>query len=144
MDIREIDPTYAVSPQIEPADCAAIAEAGYKTLICNRPDVEVSPDLSAAAIAKAAKAAGLTFVDNPVNGAALTMDVIESQGNALSESAGPVLAYCASGTRSTVVWALSQAGTVPTDALIGAAAHAGYAIEGMRPQIDALAAQKAD
>ncbi len=67
------------------------------------------------------------------------MDHIETQGQTLAESDGPVFAYCASGNRSSILWALSQAGRVPTDDLIAAGARAGYNLEGMRPQIDALA-----
>jgi len=141
MDIRVIAPGYSVSPQIDPADCASIAEAGYKTLICNRPDTEVPASHSAAAMRAAAEAAGLTFIDNPVIGAALTMDAVKTQQDAIDAGPGPVLAYCASGTRSTVVWALSQAGSHPTDTLIEAAARAGYAIEGLRPQLDAIASR---
>ncbi|MBT8412600.1 MAG: TIGR01244 family phosphatase, partial [Octadecabacter sp.] len=53
---------------------------------------------------------------------------------------GPVLAYCASGTRSSIVWALGQAGTMATDEIITAAAAAGYDLSGLKPQLDALAA----
>jgi uncharacterized protein (TIGR01244 family) len=50
-----------------------------------------------------------------------------------------VLAYCASGTRSSIVWSLGQAGKMPTDAIIAATAQAGYDLAGMRGQLDMLA-----
>jgi len=52
-----------------------------------------------------------------------------------------VFAYCASGNRSSMVWALSQAGKLPVDTMIEAAARQGYALDHLRPQIAALAAK---
>jgi uncharacterized protein (TIGR01244 family) len=139
MDIRHLTETFAVSPQIAPEDLADIKAAGFSTILCNRPDGEVPPELQADAIRRAAEALGLRFVLNPLSHGSLTMDHIETQGQTLAESDGPVFAYCASGNRSSILWALSQAGRVPTDDLIAAGARAGYNLEGMRPQIDALA-----
>ena len=143
MDIRPLTETYAVSPQIAPEDVAALKAAGYTTIICNRPDGEVPPELRADAVAEAAAAAGLAFVRNPVIGGALSMDNVTAQGAAIAESQGPVLAYCASGNRSSIVWALSQAGTIPTDEMIATAGRHGYVqLAGFRDQIEALAARK--
>jgi uncharacterized protein (TIGR01244 family) len=140
MNIRPLTDSYAVSPQIEPEDVAAVKAAGYTTIICNRPDAEVPPDLQADAVEAAARAAGLTFVRNPVVGGALSMDNVTAQGAAIAASDGPVFAYCASGNRSSIVWALSQAGTMPTDGLIAAAQRQGYVqVAGFRDQIEALA-----
>ncbi len=139
MDIRQISPTYAVSPQIAVEDIPSIAEAGFTTIICNRPDAEIPPSHHAAAIEAAAKAAGLTFVINPVTHQGLNMDMVQLQKTTLDQSGGPVLAYCASGTRSSIVWSLGQAGELPTDEIIAATAAAGYDLAGMRPQLDHLA-----
>lgn len=143
MDIRALTPDYAVSPQIAPEDIAAIKAAGYATLICNRPDGENPPHLHSAALRAAAEAAGLAFIDNPVIGGALSMDNVTAQGAAIAGARGPVLAYCASGNRSSVVWALSQAGQRPTDELVAIPARFGYQMEMWRAQIDSLAASKA-
>lgn len=142
MDIRPLTPDYAVSPQIEPSDLPAIKAAGYTTVIDNRPDGEIPPHLHAQAMRVAAEALGLSFVVNPVVGGAMTMDNVSAQGTAIAAAAGPVLAYCASGNRSSVVWALSQAGTRPVDDLVGLPARFGYQLEHLRPQIAALAADK--
>jgi uncharacterized protein (TIGR01244 family) len=139
MDIRQITPDYAVSPQIEPADMPAIKAAGFRTIICNRPDAEVPQELSAEVMRIAAEAAGLGFVVNPVTHQTLNMDMVAEQMAALTEAGGPVLAYCASGTRSSIVWSLGQAGQIPTDDIIAATAKAGYDLAGLRPRLDALA-----
>lgn len=139
MDIRAITPTYAVSPQIALEDLPAIKAAGYTTLINNRPDGEIPPHLHNAQMEAAAQALGLTYVQNPVIGGAMTEANVAAQGAAIAASTGPVFAYCASGNRSSVVWALSNAGKMPTDDLIGLPARFGYQLEGLRGQIDALA-----
>jgi uncharacterized protein (TIGR01244 family) len=142
MDIRPLTERYAVSPQIAPGNLVAIKAAGYTTVIDNRPDTEITPDLQAQTMRAAADALGLVFVVNPVIGGALTMENVTVQRAAIAATSGPVLAYCASGNRSSVVWALSQAGTRPTEELIGLPARFGYQLEHLRGQIDALAAER--
>ena len=139
MDIRPLTDTYAVSPQIDPGDMAAIRAAGFTTIIDNRPDGEIPPHLHTDAMRRAAQAAGLAFVVNPVIGGAMTPDNVTAQGAALAAATGPVLAYCASGNRSSQVWALSMAGRMPADDLIGLPARHGYQLEGLRSQIETLA-----
>lgn len=138
MDIRQISSAYSVTPQIEVADIPAIAEAGFGTIICNRPDAEVMPPQQANAIRNAAEAAGLVFVEIPVTHQTLNMDIVAAQREALDGSDKPVLAYCASGTRSTIVWALGQANEQSADKLIETAGSAGYDLSGLRPQLNAL------
>lgn len=141
MDIRHLTPAYAVSPQIAPEDMAAIAAQGFATIIDNRPDGEIPPDWHSPLMQAAAKAAGLQFIFNPVVGGALTMENVTAQAEAIAAAPGPVLAYCASGNRSSVVWALANAGRMPTDDLIGLPARHGYQLEGLRGQIETLAAR---
>ena len=140
MDLRPLSDDYSVSVQISPGDMAALAAQGARLVICNRPDGEVPKELQASAMQAAAEAAGLAFVYNPVNGAAMTMDNVAEQGAALEAAEGPVVAYCASGMRSAVMWAFSQAGRIDTDTIIAAGNAAGYSLDGMRSQIDAIAA----
>jgi uncharacterized protein (TIGR01244 family) len=139
MDIRAITPGYAVSPQIALEDLPAIKAAGYTTLINNRPDGEIPPHLHHAQMQAAATSLGLTYVQNPVIGGGMTAANVAAQGAAIAAANGPVFAYCASGNRSSVVWALSHAGKLPTDDLIGLPARFGYQLEGLRGQIEALA-----
>ncbi len=141
MDIRAIMPTYAVSPQIALEDLPAIKAAGYTTIINNRPDAEIPPHLHHTHMQTAAQALGLTYVRNPVIGGAMTDANVEAQAAAIAAADGPVFAYCASGNRSSVVWALANAGRMPTDNLIGLPARFGYQLEGLRGQIDALASK---
>lgn len=142
MDIRPLTETYAVSPQIDPEDMAAIRAAGFAMVIDNRPDGEIPPSHHTGAMQAAAEAAGLAFVANPVIGGMMTMENVEAQAAAIAAATGPVLAYCASGNRSGVVWSMAVAGEIPTDDIIAATTRAGYQHDHLRPQIEALAARR--
>ncbi len=137
MDIRPLTSDYAVSPQIAPADLPQIRAAGYTCVICNRPDSENPLPLQSAAMAQAARDAGLDYVYNPVTPGALSDENVRIQRETLPR--GKVLAYCASGNRSSVVWSLAQAGRQSTDSLIETARRYGYDLEPFRARIDGLA-----
>ena len=139
MQIRPITDTYAVSPQIDPTDIPAIKAAGFDTVICNRPDAEVPMELQSAVMRIAVEAAGLKFVDNQVSHQTLNMGMVATQYAAMDAAGGPVLAYCASGNRSSIVWALGQAGKMPTGEIIASTARAGYDHSALAPQLEALA-----
>jgi len=140
MDIRPVTPRYAVSPQIAPEDVAAIKEAGFTRIICNRPDAENPPEYQAAAIGAAAEAAGLEFIALPLTYPTMTPERIAEHMAAIESASGPVFAYCASGTRCTTVWALGRATEgAPADELIEAAAKAGYDLNQLRPRLEDLA-----
>ena len=135
-----ITETYSVSPQIGPEDVAAIKAAGFTTLICNRPDDEVPPGLRAADFEALALAEGLAFVVVPVSHYGLTLDIVAQHGAAVTGASGPVLAYCNSGNRSTMIWplAMAHAGTVSPDEIAAVTRNAGFDMSGMRPTLDAL------
>ena len=142
MDIRRLTDNYAVSPQIAVEDLQAIKAAGFTMVIDNRPDGEIPPDLHTGVMQSAAEALGLQFVVNPIIGGALTMENVAVQRQAIEAATGPIFAYCASGNRSSVVWALSQAGKMSVDDLVGIPARFGYQLDHLRPQLHALAGDK--
>ena len=139
MDIRQITTDYSVTPQIDLSDIPAIKAAGFVAIIDNRPDAEIPPELGSVAMQAEAEAAGLGFVINPVTHQGLNMDMVRLQMETIAAAGGPVLAYCASGTRSSIVWSLGQAGKMSTDAIIEATARAGYDLAGLRGRINDLA-----
>jgi uncharacterized protein (TIGR01244 family) len=137
MDIRALTPAYAVSPQIAVADLAQIKAAGYTTVIDNRPDGEIPPDLHGPIMRAAAEALGLVFHINPVIGGALTQENVDLQAQIMANANGPVFAYCASGNRCSVVWALTEAGKQSANDLISVPAKFGYNLEHLRPILEA-------
>ncbi len=138
MDIRQLTPRYFVSPQIGVEDIADIVAAGFTTVICNRPDEEVPPSHQAAAIAAAVEASGLTFKVLPITHQSMTPQNVAAQGALIEASAGPVLAYCASGTRCSVIWALGAAQEMPVDDVLMATQNAGYSLDNLRPTLEAI------
>ncbi len=139
MDIRNLTPRYAVTGQIDPSDMTALADRGFVAVIDNRPDDEVGAALSADPMGRAAAAAGLAFHFNPVVNGALHGGNVAAQAALVAASDGPVLAYCRSGTRSCVVWALGEAGSgqMTVAEILDAAAAAGYDLTGLRGQLEA-------
>lgn len=144
MDIRPLSDSYAVSPQISPTDLPAIAEAGYTTVICNRPDDEVPTELQSQAIRIATEAAGLRFEVHPVTHMTLDAACIAKQNALCAAADGPVLAYCASGTRCSIVWSFGQVGHMDTADIVAATARQGYDLSGLAPQLDALAKERSE
>jgi len=142
--IRKIDEHISVAPQITPQEVRAIANAGFKEIINNRPDDEEGGQPASAELAEAARAAGISYVAIPVTHAGVSSNQIDAMARALEASPGPALAFCRSGTRSTHLWALARArlGDEPAE-LVAKAAHAGYDISSIRPMLDALAAEAA-
>lgn len=136
MDIRRITDDYAVSGQIAPEDVAAVAAAGFETIICNRPDMEIPADLHADKVRAAAEAAGLAFVDLPVTHGALDDELITRQREIVETASAPVFAYCASGNRCSIVWALGQRGLMSADDILAATAAAGYDQSRLRPYLE--------
>jgi uncharacterized protein (TIGR01244 family) len=108
MEYRQISENYSVSAQIEPEDAGAIKAAGFRSVICNRPDDEQPGQPPHDAIKAAVEAAGLAFRYIPVISGQMTMDNVEDQAEALDELEGPVFAYCRSGTRCTNLFAAVQ------------------------------------
>ena len=139
MQPKYLDDDLAVLPQIDPADVAGLAEMGFKTIINNRPDNEEPGQPSIASIENASQNAGLGFQSQPVVSGAITLNDVAEFKELMDKAEKPVLAYCRSGTRCTMLWALSSAGHVPTEAIMASAEAAGYNLEGLRRQIEALA-----
>jgi len=107
MNITQVTNDYAVSPQLTTADIEALKDLGFATVICNRPDNEEAGQPTAAEIAAACEKVGLSFHTIPVSSMPIPADDIAKHRQIVDASAGPVLAYCRSGQRSTVIWQAS-------------------------------------
>ena len=98
-----------VSPQIEVADVATAAGMGVTLVINNRPEGESPDQTPGDEIAAAAAAAGLDYVAIPITHAGFSAPQVDAMRAALDGASGGILAYCRSGTRSTLLWALAEA-----------------------------------
>ncbi|MDW3225537.1 MAG: TIGR01244 family sulfur transferase [Paracoccaceae bacterium] len=142
MDMRQITPRFYAAPQISAEDMPQIAATGIKLVLCNRPDIEIPPSHHSEVLAEAASAAGLEFAVHPLTHQTMTPDVIAANGAVMEACDGPVLAYCASGTRSTIAWALSAAQDLSADQIIQAARAGGYDLENLRDTFEAIRSAK--
>jgi uncharacterized protein (TIGR01244 family) len=141
-DFRKLTENIYVSQQITLADVAAAAAGGVALIINNRPDGEEPSAPQGDDIAAAAAAAGINYVAIPVGHSGFSEPQVDAMIAALEQAEGPILAYCRSGTRSTLLWALAAAKQgVEPDSIARTAAQAGYDVSPIRPMIDMLAAR---
>lgn len=141
-DFRQLADDIMASPQISLADIETAKAQGVTLIINNRPDGEDPGQLTGAEVETAANAAGITYLSIPVGHAGFGDAQVTAMASALKNADGCVLAYCRSGTRSTLLWALSQAsqGKDP-DMLADTAKSAGYDVSPIRQIMDMLAAK---
>jgi uncharacterized protein (TIGR01244 family) len=139
---RLSDSVYA-SPQIGTAEVAEAKAQGVALIINNRPEGESGDQTPGPEIVAAARAAGLDYVAIPVTHAGFSESQVTAMADALQRAQGPVLAYCRSGTRSALLWALAEAsrGASPED-LSARAAAAGYDLSPVRTVLDMLASRR--
>lgn len=142
MSFKPINERISVAAQIDVADVERAAREGFVRIVNNRPEGEAPDQPAGAEIEAAARAAGLDYVAIPVSHGGMTLEMVEGMREATAE--GRVLAFCRSGTRSTLLWALarSAAGDDPAE-LADQAAAAGYDVSPVRGAMDQLAQNKA-
>ncbi|MGM0767575.1 MAG: TIGR01244 family sulfur transferase [Pseudomonadota bacterium] len=135
MELRKIDDQITVAPQISVDDVAEIARLGFRTLVANRPDHEEPGQPAMSDIEAAARAQGLQWVYLPVESGNVTDEDVDRFAPMIQQAEKPVLAFCRSGTRCTVLWALSSARTTPAADIVSKARNAGYDISGLAPRL---------
>jgi uncharacterized protein (TIGR01244 family) len=142
-DFRRVTDSFWASPQIAVEDVAEARARGAVLVINNRPDGEAADEPQGAEIEQAARAAGLDYRAIPVSHAGFSEAQVAATIEALEQAGGPVLAYCRSGTRSTLLWALAQARLGrDLDTVAAEAAGAGYDLASVRPLMEHLAAER--
>ena len=142
---KTITDNFLASPQIMPEDIEQAKAEGVTLVINNRPDDEAPDQPAGAAIRKAALDAGMDYKAIPVGSAGFSMPQVDAMAEALAGTTGKALAFCRSGTRSTLLWALSQAknGADP-ETIAEQAERGGYNVAPVRPTMDMLAGKSSD
>ncbi|MCF6274613.1 MAG: TIGR01244 family sulfur transferase [Robiginitomaculum sp.] len=139
--INKLSDNISVCMQIFPEQLDFIKEQGFTTIINNRPDMEKPGQPFAADIEKLARNAGLEYVHLPMQPGQITPELIAAMAEVFSKAEGPILAHCASGMRSTILWCFVNVKEMGVDAVISAATHAGVDVEKIRPALTGYAAQ---
>lgn len=137
MQGKRLTTDLAVGPQIGPGDAETLADLGFRSIIANRPDGESSDQPPFAWIEAAARQHGLETRYIPVVASRIGSDDIEAFRNALRELPKPVFAFCRTGTRSTLLWALANYDALTPDERIRIAGLHGYDLSAFRPQLEA-------
>lgn len=110
LPIQALTPELCVAPQLAPQAMQEAADAGFKSVINNRPDFEGGPDQPTSAdMAQAAAAAGLTYHHLPVQGGYQSPEEIQAFRELLDNLPKPILAFCRSGARSARLFAAASA-----------------------------------
>jgi uncharacterized protein (TIGR01244 family) len=131
-----------VAPQIDSAAVASAHQHGITLIINNRPEDESHDQTPGAEIEAAARAAGINYVAIPIGHSGFSQPQVDAMVAALETAEGKVLAYCRSGTRSTLLWALAEAKTGADPTLLSdIAGQAGYDLSPIRPLLDMLKGQ---
>lgn len=108
MEFNKLTENLSVSPQITPADIEIIVSRGFKTILCNRPDGEADDQTNFVILQEAARQSGLEFIYQPVSPKQATQENVIEFSETVNSAQAPVLAYCRTGTRCTILWALGE------------------------------------
>ena len=128
MLILKLTDEISVADQITATDIDAIQSAGFRSIVCNRPDQEGEPHVTSDAVASLAAGAGLTFAYLPVDGGHITDADVDAHGQLLAELPKPILTYCRSGARCAKLWALSESGKTDPSQLVETVDQAGLSV----------------
>lgn len=110
MTIKPLTPALSVSPQILPPQVPGLAMAGFRSIICNLPDGEGGPQQPGFdQVAAAAQAAGMTAAYLPITPGQIGPAEAAAFATLLDSLPAPVIAFCRSGNRSSLLWAAVQA-----------------------------------
>ncbi|WP_299483570.1 bifunctional protein tyrosine phosphatase family protein/NAD(P)/FAD-dependent oxidoreductase [uncultured Roseibium sp.] len=131
MPTHKIDEQLSVSPQIKPEDLADIAQSGFRSIICNRPDGEGADQPTFEEIETAAGKFGIETHYLPIVAGKVRDEDAAEFGDLLKRLPKPVFAYCRTGTRSATLWSLSQAGSLSVADILARTKTAGYDMAGV-------------
>lgn len=152
MEFKTLMPHLSVFGQMTPELIEEAAKQGFKIIVNNRPDGEAPDQPSSADLEACAIEHGLNYIYLPISPGEMPEQAIEGFAELLSKAqqaqAGPILAFCRSGMRSTSLWALAQV-TLPNAQgvildpyqIVAMAAAAGYNLSSMEPYLESRASR---
>ena len=139
MNIAQLSPSFSATAQIRLEDLAAIAEAGFRGIVNNRPDGEGPDQPLSLDIAAEAKRLGLDYAHIPVVPGQIEDAQVQRLDVFLRRAQGPVLGFCRTGTRAAQLWALRQTSGGNVEEILAAASRAGYDLTSLRPRLEETA-----
>ena len=130
--LMDLAPGLTAAGALSRDDIEALAASGVKTIVNNRPDGEDPGQLPADEARSLCAAHGIAYHHIPFVAATLTRADVDAFEAVLTSAPQPVVAHCRSGTRSTMIWALTRLrqGEDPA-ALVALGARNGVDIAGL-------------
>ena len=135
MQVKRLTPDLAVGPQLRQADVATIAALGFRSIVGNRPDGESEDQPAFSAIAAEAKQQGLEARHIPVVASEIGESDVEHFRAALRDLPRPIFAFCRSGKRSALLWALANNDSLTPDERLSSAAVHGFDLSAFRERL---------
>ena len=136
MNSKMLTPDLSVMPQVSETDIAELSRRGFKSIISNRPDGEAAGQPAWTAIAAAADSHGMEARHIPVVASQIDDDDVAAFAAALRDLPTPIAAFCRTGTRAALLWALANEGSQSADERIRIAANEGFDLEPFRARIE--------
>ena len=136
MNLKPLSAKISVTPQIEVAEVADLAARGFKSIIGDRPEGE-DPDQPAwSSLVAEAERHGMSVCQIPVVPGHISADDVKRFAEALRDLPTPIAAFCRTGTRSAMLWALANPDGLSADARITVAAAQGYDLATLRERLE--------
>jgi sulfide:quinone oxidoreductase len=135
--MKELPGDVFVTGQLMPAQLQVLGEQGVMSFINNRPDMEAPLQPRSEEMEQAAMTMSLDYFHIPM-AAGLTPGLIEASMNAYENAPRPIVAFCASGTRSAALWAFAHVDRMGVEAVMKAISEAGYSLEQLRGPLTAF------
>jgi sulfide:quinone oxidoreductase len=135
MKLAILTPNVSVLSQLSVEDIGELADRGYRSIIGNRPDGEASDQTTWKELKAAALARGMEAVHVPVVASQIDEGDVRAFREALERLPKPIAAFCRTGTRSTLLWALANEASLTADERIKIAAKEGYDLEPFRARL---------
>jgi sulfide:quinone oxidoreductase len=135
---KKLTDDLSVAGQIMPDQVDQVKDLGFKSVIINRPDFEKPGQPIAADLEKLLEEAGLKTSFLPMSPGHLTPELLTATSEAFDALPKPILAFCASGTRSTILWCCVNVKALGTDTVLNTANKAGYDLQQIRPLLEQL------
>lgn len=140
VEFNKISDNFYVCGQLSPNEIDAVVKAGFKSVICNRPDQEMPSQPASGDIFELANGEGLETAYLPMGMGQLSHEMIAATADALAQLPKPILAYCGSGKRAAVLWCFANVNDQGCDSVLSASKSGGYDISDLRPMLDSFSA----
>ncbi|MBA3667474.1 MAG: TIGR01244 family phosphatase [Sphingomonas sp.] len=127
---RQLDDKTLVNGQIAPEDVAQLKADGVTLIVNNRPDGEDEGQPTSASIEAAAKVAGVDYRHVPIARGMGPSDIEAMRDAMHSAGDGKLFAFCRSGNRSTLAWAVAKSEDgMPREELARCVEGAGFTLD---------------